>query len=323
MRAVAHDAERAATRRLATVTPTADPSVLARAISAFPIGCNFHPDRLAADGRSVVEGLLDDGVYRSQFETRISNGGLTAFPGGDRDRWEQALFGGAYQRPEVVAADRPKYGGLDLFGWADGPCPRFGSCHLELAPAVLARTTFTFGDSHAGPTDLGTGDALLPVVAALVEDDPSVVGRVLAGPARRAEHGRRLDEYVEAQVHGPIRLSSDVVAVTADPSFRATRTEESLTALAQRYGLSLRWHDGFYLPADNVPADFRGPAVPLLAARIADEWGDADLHAARLGEVARDVVSRPPRWGDPVEALQRVKQLWHVLVAHGRPLTSR
>ena len=62
---------------------------------------NFHPDRLLADGRSVAEALCEEGGYRNQFETGISNGGLTAFPGGERDRWEEAAFGGAYQSPGV------------------------------------------------------------------------------------------------------------------------------------------------------------------------------------------------------------------------------
>src|SRR5580658_4302143 len=57
------------------------------------VALNFHPDRLARDGRMVAEAMLEDGIYRSQFESGISNGGLTAFPGGDRDRWEEQLFG--------------------------------------------------------------------------------------------------------------------------------------------------------------------------------------------------------------------------------------
>jgi Protein of unknown function (DUF3626) len=46
-------------------------------------------------------------VYRSQFETGISNGGL----GGDRDAWERALFGGAYQAPGVRPASAPSTAG--------------------------------------------------------------------------------------------------------------------------------------------------------------------------------------------------------------------
>ncbi|MGU3435096.1 DUF3626 domain-containing protein [Actinomycetes bacterium M1A6_2h] len=52
--------------------------------------------------------MLADGAYRSQFATGISNGGLTAFPGGDRWRWEGRLFDGRYD--DAVAEARPVYG---------------------------------------------------------------------------------------------------------------------------------------------------------------------------------------------------------------------
>ena len=130
---------------------------------------NFHPDRIAGDGRSVVEALRVDGVYRSQFETRISSGGLTAYLGGDRDRWEERLFGGAYQASGVGAAERPRYGGLDLLNLANGACPRFGSCHLRLNQAALTRATFFVGDSVTLPDDGGVFDRLEPVLAGLLE----------------------------------------------------------------------------------------------------------------------------------------------------------
>lgn len=133
------------------------------------ITLNFHPDRLVADGRSVAECLLADGIYRGQWETGISNGGRTAFPGGDRDGWERILFGEAYHDGDVRPADRPKYGGLNLAGHADGASPRFGSCHVRLHPAANGRATFTVGDSALRPTDLGTVDALACVLAGLLE----------------------------------------------------------------------------------------------------------------------------------------------------------
>jgi Protein of unknown function (DUF3626) len=79
--------------------------LLARTPRPGPLTINFHPDRLLADGRSVARALRDEGVYPSQFETRISNGGLTAYPGGDRDRWEETLFAGAYQAVGVAPAE--------------------------------------------------------------------------------------------------------------------------------------------------------------------------------------------------------------------------
>ena len=107
---------------------------------------NFHPDRPSAEGRTVVESLLVNGQYRSQFVTGISNGSRTAFAGGERDRWEETLFGGAYHDPSSLADERPRYGGLDLMAHADGACPRFGSCYFELRPHVIARSTFTWRD---------------------------------------------------------------------------------------------------------------------------------------------------------------------------------
>ncbi|MDG9674397.1 DUF3626 domain-containing protein [Micromonospora sp. DH14] len=90
-----------------------------------------HARSLAVAERRAA--LAEDGVYRSQFVTGISNGGLTAYPGGDRDRWEQRMFDGAYQRTGVTAADRPTYGGMNLLGHADGAPERtsahsFGQC---------------------------------------------------------------------------------------------------------------------------------------------------------------------------------------------------
>jgi hypothetical protein len=56
--------------------------------------------------------MARDGRYRSQFETGISNGGLTAFPGVIAGPWESRMFGGAYDR--APAAERPKYGSLNF-----------------------------------------------------------------------------------------------------------------------------------------------------------------------------------------------------------------
>ncbi|MFF5025553.1 DUF3626 domain-containing protein [Streptomyces collinus] len=40
---------------------------------------HFHPDRPAGQ-RLILAQMADDGVYRSQFVTRTSNGGLTGPP---------------------------------------------------------------------------------------------------------------------------------------------------------------------------------------------------------------------------------------------------
>jgi hypothetical protein len=319
---------------------------------------NFHPDRLLAGGRSVAEALYEEGTYRNQFESKISNGGLTAFPGGDRDRWEAAAFGGAYQAPAVQDGERPKYGGLDLMNYSDGACPRFGSCHLRLAAEALGRSTFSFGDSATAPQDAGVVDAFEPVLAALLErvardgrvlgrrglDVSLLVERLLGTQAPRRGlfergQGHALDDYVEAQIHGVVRLAADAEALVIDPSFRNTRTEEILLATAERYGLETEWHPGFVLTAAEVPKDAPGSdaarlprwrafctqgRAARLAARVIEDYAPDrhDLDAAAIGQAAVSAVRDPDQWqewGSVRETLQCLKDLWLILVAYGKP----
>lgn len=323
----------AAWRRCEAMVPGGpSPRELAAAIARHGrITLNFHPDRLIADGRTVARALAEDRRYRSQFETGISSGSRTAFIGGERDRWEEKLFGGAYQREGTAPRERPKYGALDLLGHADGAAPRFGSCHVRLRREVLERCTFCFGDSHLGPRDIGTIDAFAPVLAGLlaaVRDTGVALGRagvdvamlcerLLAGPKAAAERGRSLDDYIEAQVHGEIRVPEDVEAIVADPSFRGTEIEAELL----RLGAPLTWHAGFELGAHEVPAELRGPRIPPLARRVAGMFAADRVDAALIGRAAASLHREPAAWQDwasAEETRQHLKQLWHVLVHLGR-----
>lgn len=263
------------------------------AVRRHRIAFNFHPDRIARDGRLVIQALLDDGVYRNQFETGISNGGL----GGERPDWERRLFGGAYDG--APPEERPKYGGLNVLDNPYGPCPRFGSCHLVLHAHVAERTTFCFGDSHTAVRDVGTADAFDAVWAAFQaapHDDP-----------------RDLDDYIEAQVHGLVGLGVDAAALVADPSFEGTDVGRLLQATADRYGIPLTHHAGFELDAADVPADFRGRETRDLALALGGR-----LNAERLGPAARAAAAA----GDAAR-LQLVKYLWHVVVRFGQPVIRR
>src|SRR6187402_2202415 len=89
----------------------------------------FHPDWPFRDGM-VLESMARDGVYRSQFETGTSNGGLTAHEGGDRWRWESRLFEGRYDAADPTT--RPVYGAWNRRDDPYGGAIRFGSAHLRL-----------------------------------------------------------------------------------------------------------------------------------------------------------------------------------------------
>src|SRR5690625_6204566 len=77
------------------------------------VALHFHPDRLNISMRCVAEALLEQGKYKNQFETLISNGKLAPFPGGERDIWENRIFGGAFHGRGVTNKQRPNYDALD------------------------------------------------------------------------------------------------------------------------------------------------------------------------------------------------------------------
>lgn len=313
---------------------------------------HFHPDRFGTKPVPVAEALLKEGVYRNQFETGLSTGGLSAFPGGARDSWERSLFGGAYHARGVSDSERPKYGALELVRYADGPIPRFGSCYFVLRPSVSVRTSFTFAGSEdpRATERLGMMGHMENVMAALLGEIEAggtsappwppfrapTLGLSNLSVARLLEvlrelarlrpkpadlpTGRVLDTQIEAQVHGPVELQNDVELLVADPAFAPTRTGQVLRHIAAHYGFPLHWHCGFRLSAGEIPDDFRGPAMPRLARRIAGENGIID--AAMIGTAEASLHHQPDAWGDwgsRAEVLQHLKQLWHVLVHYGAP----
>ncbi len=250
----------------------------------FRVTLNFHPDRLTTDGLPILDAMGRDGLYRSQFETGTSNGGLTAYEGGDRWSWESRIFGTAYDR--APASERPKYGSLNFRCRPVGGSPRFGSSHLRLQPATLARTTFCYPDSFLQPVSFGVASAMSLIELAEADDKDF------------------LDDYIEAQVHGPIRLDADVEALVLDPSFQGTAVHEA----AQRLGCPVEWHDGFELsPAElRRHPDFRGPEFVQLGLELAV---DGRLNARIIGE-----ASRTRRYDD-----QDLKRVWHYVARFGRP----
>ena len=303
------------------------------------IGIHFHPDRPDSTMKNVAEALLEQGIYKSQFETLISNGSVSALPGGERDLWEKRMFGGAYQTEGTTSHQRPKYGALNIMLHSDGPAPRFGSCYFLLYPKVSTRSTFTYLDSHQEPKEKGTYEEFNLILAALLEETFSrefAIGERDLTPTKLIDHllvnlqkgvitdekkepKRNLNHYIEAQVHGDISLKEDVEVLVADPSFKDTNIGTTLEELCLKYSIELLWHRGFVLQAVEVPSNFRGSAMPSLAARIAQ---NNCINAAIIGCAVMDLYRNPQNWidrGSFREVLQELKLLWHVLVRYGKP----
>ncbi|WP_426243860.1 DUF3626 domain-containing protein [Nocardioides sp. LHG3406-4] len=239
----------------------------------------FHPD-WPFRGGLVLDALARDGVYLSQFATGSSNGGLTAHPGGDRWRWECRLFGGRY---DTAASDaRPVYGALDDRRDPYGASPRFGSAYLRLRPEVTGRTSFCFPDSVFEPDAVAGPERITDLVA-----------------MRDAAGHDALDDYVEAHVHGGLRLGMDVEALVLDPCFRGTAVSEA----AERAGCPVEWHPGYSVLTAGLDDAYRGPEHVALARSLGEALTpDIIGSAARAGE------------HDP----QALKKVWHLLARFGR-----
>jgi len=242
---------------------------------------NFHPDR-PAGGLLTLEAIVRDGRYRSQFETGTSNGGLTAHPGGDRWWWERRIFGSAYD--EEPARQRPKYGALNFRRRGIGGSPRFGSAHLRLRGQTLHRTTFCYPDSVFEPTQFGVAARMSLIALAEGQDDDP------------------LNDYIEAQVHGPLLLARDVEALVLDPCFRNTDVERA----ANNLPCPVEWHTGFRLNIEELRRhpDYRGPRYVELGCTLAR---DGYLDPKTIGDAART-----GRYDE--HALKRV---WHYIARFG------
>lgn len=254
---------------------------------ALRVTLNFHPDRLVR-GQPILDAMAEAGAYRSQFVTGTSNGGLTAYPGGDRWRWESRIFDAAYD--EAPAHERPVYGALNFRRKPVGGAPRFGSAHFRLTAETLARTTFCYPDSFHEPSHFGVASRM------------GLVGRALAD--RRDD----LDDYIEAQVHGTVRPDRDAEALVLDPCYRGTAVE----AAARRLRCPVEWHPGFRLTVGELRRhpDYRGPEYVDLGARLAV---DGVLDPRVLGDAARTGRHDP----------QALKKVWHCLARFGaRPERS-
>ena len=110
-RALAHVAAR-------TGGPPVDPTLR--------VTLNFHPDRLHWE-RTILAALAADGVYRSQFETATSNGGLTAHPGGVAGMGESPL---RHRATTPAAPSDRRTARLNYRRRRPGG-PRVGSAHLR------------------------------------------------------------------------------------------------------------------------------------------------------------------------------------------------
>lgn len=167
------------------------------------------------------------------------------------------------------------------------------------AEHVLDRATFCFPDSVFEPVAFGT--ARRCGLLRLADDFDA---RPLTDALELSEGGV-LDDYVEAHVHGPVALATDVEALVLDPAHRGKATEEQAAAL----GIPVEWHEGRRLAVEELERhpDFRGSHVVEVGRRVAR---GGFLDAVVVGDAVRAGVEDP----------QDLKKVWHHVARFGSPV---
>jgi hypothetical protein len=309
-----------------------DVSALIDRVLLNPVTINFHPDRFSNNGKTVIENLIEQGQYHGQFRTGTTNGGRSAYLGGDRFLWEQRIFFDAYPQD---AADRPKYGALNLFKYVDGASVRFGSCFFVLKHDITKRCTFAYGDSSTNPTTLCTSDTFTGILAGIFNEfiskgkvldhvlDQSTTSKgellaLLLNPYNELRDlGRNLDYCIETHIHGDILLEQDIDSFFVDGSYRNTIIGEQAETLCMKYGFDIHWIPKRQIDIESIGNLFRGPKIPVLAEKIDSLFGKRGvINADLIGNASRDSVLHPDVWrdvGDEPWLFQYIKQLWHTV----------
>lgn len=247
------------------------------------ITINFHPDRYTSDNKPLLQAIADDGFLKSQFETATSNGGLTAYAGGERWSWEQSVFDGAYDNaPNNL---RPKYGALNYRHYTAGASCRFGSSFFQLKPHIFERTTFCYPDSFFQPKDFAVSSNLMTLMDKASSSNVDL-----------------LDDYIEAHVHGIISVKEDIECVVLDPIYRSTNVAEYASELS----VPIKWHNGYELSLEEMRRhpDYRGQQFIELATELAH---NGKINARILG------LAITEQGYDE----QDVKKVWHYLARFG------
>lgn len=314
-----------------------DVELLVEKLTSCAVTINFHPDRLSNNGEIIINNLINDGKYHNQFITGTTNGGKTAYAGGDRDLWEKRLFNSIYHEQTIDSKSRPKYGALNIFQYLDGASPRFGSCFFTLKSQTLSQCTFAFGDSSTNPEVLGTAKSFYGILKSLLHDvmeNGRLLNKENVTIEKALEYflsikkgemqvlGKNLDYCIETHVHGDIDLLTDVDSFYLDQSFKNSQIEDAAIILSGKYNIALHWIPIREITIDSIADDFRGPKMKPLAKKIDLLYGNClgIINAALIGTASRASILNPYEWndiGNEKKLFQYFKQLWHTVAYFG------
>ena len=190
---------------------------------------------------SCLQYLIKDDHYRNQFETNRSHGTLSSSA---RMVWENNLFNNIYHK-DIDGGERVKYGTINITNDPLGvtKCYGYGDSYLILKDNVKTRCSFIMGDSCAMDIHLCTFKYFNSILLFLKDEALDDVIDVSLGKAT-SRSSNSLHHYIEAQIHGPIKLSRDVELLVANSKYRNNiGMINNLHLFSMNHGVSYKFND--------------------------------------------------------------------------------
>jgi len=170
----------------------------------------------------AVESILESGRFKNQYETGKSKG---AYNPKLRQKVESKAFN---VKPGEDPANYPIYGYMGNPGYTDRGVTQYGAVEFVLKSSIRNRTTFTVGDSFGGFAD---GE-----VGATPVNNPGKLSWDLSSMYVH-DDAFQVVNYVEAQIHGGIKLSDidHVVMHGTQPEYSVARSALEAAGISTRY----------------------------------------------------------------------------------------
>jgi hypothetical protein len=157
--------------------------------------------------QTILDHMLDDDHVKNCYEVAKGLGRHNGYVSGRTD-WENNLFNMTYTKSEPI--EKVKYGALNMFCSNNGLscCTGYGESFFILKDELKTRTSFVNGDSSLKMFHLCTYK--YPTSLLLHLSDQYLTSLIDYVNGNHSAVCSKNFNYVEAQIHGDIRLNKDI-----------------------------------------------------------------------------------------------------------------
>lgn len=176
---------------------------------------------------------INDDNYRNLFEV-LMGGGCT--DRSIRATWEDKLFNNIYNKAEPI--ERVKYGAINLTNSPQGiqSCYGYGDSFFILKNKIKERTTFVLGDSSKMEMHLGTFKYCTILLTLIPDSLLDNLTKIITNQEEFLPYGHH--EYIEVQIHGPLRFGEDVEMLVVNKKYENNVTIMNLVKqFSQKYNI--------------------------------------------------------------------------------------